>query len=197
MGGAGVAATRTGADLQRVHRKGNATGAKRVCTGLAVQPAVASFPVRERLKMTAPQRGFKVARQRGTYCGITPRRHLRAKGVIPRDSSRRVGTGDSGPRVTTERFPSPEDLGEREKSLRFVYSWEKVEIPAVMTQCQRISFGALRGITPPPAMALAEISRTSDLQEGSDSEPHYLDRVPDFTGPWTAHLDFPTPTCPD
>ena len=130
-------------------------------------------------------------------CGITPRRHLRAKGIIPRDSSRRVGTGDSGPRVTTERFPSPEDLGEREKSLRFVYSWEKVEIPAVMTQCQRISFGALRGITPPPAMALAEISRTSDLQEGSDSEPHYLDRVPDFTGPWTAHLDFPTPTCPD
>ena len=30
-------------------------------------------------------------------------RPLRASGVIPRDSSRRVGTGDSGPRVTTDR----------------------------------------------------------------------------------------------
>ena len=38
-------------------------------------------------------------------------------------------------------------------------------------------------------MALAETSRSPDLQEGLDSELHYLDRVPDFTGPWTAHLD--------
>ena len=48
--------------------------------------------------------------------------------------------------MPTERFPSPEDLGEREKSLRFVYSWEKKNSQTPSDDVfGALSIGSLRG----------------------------------------------------